>query len=230
MSRYASFLVLVGTLSWAQQTRPSVVEAPVDFTPESAFGKATIGRSGSTHQREGAASSLADRLALRFHADLMRQPGVTVPLKATWMKVTRDARRVDWDKSDEALGKLAQDAKTLYAMYVSVAFGVVPQRTASGGDAQGILMVARLVNREGRSVGAPVTVFEPSAGRTVENVFQGATEKLLAALELKRLPLSMAAEMPPPVSGLAPPPSPPLSVRKASVTSSDQAIRWQRIS
>lgn len=217
MSKLAVFLVFASGLALAQQTRPSIVEAPLDFAPEGVFGKATVGRPGSSPSKEGS-GSLADRLAVQFHRDLAGQhPGLTVPLKATWMDVTSKARRLDWDKSDVALGKLAEDANTLYALYVSVSFGVVPGN--GKGESHGILMVARVAHRQGRPVGEPVTVFEPRAGRQMSEVFRGATAKLFASLNLVSLKLSLPVETTAPVALVPPPPPspPPEEIRNESL-------------
>ena len=193
VSRCAGFIFLASAATFAQQTKPSIVLAPMKFAPDAEFRKLEGKRKAVREQPE----ALGDRLAKDFFYQLERQPGITVPSKTITDFHISNATRRDWNEADEALAKLAKAALTRYGMYVYVSFGTDPD----GGETQGLQLLARVVSDEGRLM-KTVKVFGPKKKASMRDLFRAQMARLFEKLELEKLPLaiedpSVASPIPP---------------------------------
>ncbi len=205
MSRCAGFLILASLAAYGEATQPTVVLAPMKFSPPTDFTK------------------IEGDLAARFFKELERQPGVTVPSKRETESFVKDATRRDWDEADEALAKLAEKSVTRFAMYVLVKLG-----SESDDPRPHLKIMARVVRSDGKRM-KEVTVKLPKGKDSISEVFKPLTMALFKQLELAKLPLIIeapaAVEPSVAVAGspassaedatLRPPPLPPLEVTVA---------------
>jgi len=203
VSRCAGFLVLASLAAYGEATQPTVVLAPMKFSPPTDFTK------------------IEGDLAARFFKELERQPGVTVPSKRETESFVKDATRRDWDEADEALAKLAEKSVTRFAMYVLVKLG-----SESDDPRPHLKIMARVVRSDGKRM-KEVTVKLPKGKDSISEVFKPLTMALFKQLELAKLPLIIEAPaaVEPSVAGapataaedatLRPPPLPPLEVTVA---------------
>lgn len=198
MSRCAGFIFLLSAAAFAQQTKPSIVLAPMKFAPDAEFKKLEGRRKAVREMPE----ALGDRLAKDFFYQLERLPGITVPSKTVTNFHISNATRRDWEEADEALAKLAKAAVTRYGMYVYVSFGTDPD----GGGTQGLQLLARVVSDIGRSM-KTVKVFGPKKKASMRDLFKAQMARLFERLELEKLPIAIedpSVTSPMPAEELAP--------------------------
>jgi len=211
-------LVLAG-VARAQALQPSLSPFPLEF-------KRTPG---------GFSGRDAEELQRDF-VRLVRRSGVAVPDTASLEAVWKGLKRQDCEWEDECLRRLAVEAQTLYALYVSVSYSLEGTVVAAG----------RVVRDDGVAMG-PAKVVEVVKPGAFKDVAREAVTQLLVQLGVGRLPPSRpagageaAADAPkrvldarevaarPPEATRpegAPPPPPPVVVEEAG-PSGKKAAAW----
>jgi hypothetical protein len=138
----------------------------------------------------------AKRYALQddFRQLVVRNVGVLVATRTTWSAALAAHKRQDCDVRNGCLQQLAVAAGTLYALYAAV------EQNAAGTE---VIASGRIVNQDGAQVRAPLSVTVP-VRTTATDAAREALSRLLAGLDLDRLPSVLTAARP------EPPPPPPL--------------------
>jgi len=127
----------------------------------------------------------------------LRIAKVTVPSTAALEDALVALKRQDCDRDDSCLQQLAQKAETLYALHASIDFTLE----------KNVVMVGRVVSDDGQLVRRPQTVSMPKGKASFSSVAKDAMTRLIAELELVKLPSARAVVVPPPVVATEPDPA-----------------------
>lgn len=143
----------------------------------------------------------AKRYALQddFRQLVVRNVGVLVATRTTWSAALAAHKRQDCDVRNECLQQLAVAAGTLYALYAAV------EQNAAGTE---VVATGRVVNQDGAQVRAPLSA-SAAVRTTAADAAREALSKLLAELELERLPPVLTVARAEPTPAVLPPPPPP---------------------
>ncbi len=175
----AALLLVAPGAAWAQVVKPTVAPAPLEL------------------RRKPASLSKKDTVQIINEFErLVRAAGARVPTPSEVKLAVDSLKDKDFAGSDEALAKLAQQAQTLYAVYLQLDYPVTGT----------VVAVGRVVRADGERMNAEVRVERSPESRPYLRATTEAVIAVLEKLDLQRLPSAM------PVAAVvlgAPPPTPP---------------------
>jgi hypothetical protein len=171
MKRIALCICVISSSSFAQEPSPSVMPFTLDV------------------QRVAPGFTKNEAEELRNELPrLLRVANLNIPLAMAQQSALVALKRQDCDRDDGCLQQLAQKAQTLYAMHASVDFTLE----------KNVVVTGRVVSDEGVLVRRLQTVTLPKGKAPFMTVAREGLTKLIADLELTKLPTSRAV-VPPPV-------------------------------
>jgi len=158
-TRLPQLLALLLCASAFAQGKPTLIDSPLDV-------------------KVALPAAQQEELQTTFRQLLARNPAVLVPTRGQWKAAVAALKRQDCEVRDECLQQLATTAATLYALYASV------EQNAAGTE---VTATGRVVNQDRLQVRSRLTFTVPRKG-SVEEAARDALRRLLAALELEKLP------------------------------------------